>query len=76
MKVSRSFLRDFGYLANYYSWNESDIEEIKQVVRENTGYREYLEMLANAHRNGYEQTEKNNYIRLDAWLQFQRKRIG
>lgn len=67
-KVSKSFLRDFAFVANYYEWNDSDIEEIKQCVRENKGMKEYIEKLAFAHRNGYKQCRENNYIRLHQWL--------
>jgi len=68
MKVSKAFLRDFGFLANLYKWDENDINEIKQAVREGTGYREFLEQLAAAHRAGYVQDESNNFIRLEQWL--------
>lgn len=67
MRVSRDFLKDFAYCANFYGWNDADIEEVKQAVRENTGYRDYLTQLANAHRAGYRQTPENNYMRLDQW---------
>ena len=67
-KVSRSFLNDFAFCANYYKWNESDIDEMKAEVRKGKGMREYLETLAEAHRDGYEQTRENRFIRLHVWL--------
>ena len=70
-KVSKLFLRDFAELANRYHWSADDIEEMKQFVRD--GGRAYLETLAKAHRDGYEQTEENNFIRLDRWLDTRKK---
>jgi hypothetical protein len=31
--VSKSFLRDFAYLANRYCWTPADIEEMKAAIR-------------------------------------------
>lgn len=68
MQVSKSFLQDFAYLANRYEWTAADIEEMKAAVRTNEDAgRRYITMLAAAHRAGYEQTQRNGYIRLHAW---------
>jgi hypothetical protein len=68
MKVSRQFLKDFAYLANYYGWTPADIEDIKAQTRANPGPMVlYWTTLANAHRAGYKQTRLNGYIRLQAW---------
>lgn len=68
MLVSKTFLRDFAYVANRYGWTPADIEEMKAAIRANeeTGKR-YISALAAAHRAGYEQTPENGFIRLDAW---------
>lgn len=68
MQVSKSFLKDFAYLANRYGWAAADIEEMKAAVRakEDAG-RRYITTLAAAHRAGYEQTPENGYIRLNVW---------
>jgi hypothetical protein len=69
MKVSRAFLQDFAYLANYYGWTPADIEEMKAAIRENEEHgRRYITVLARAHRAGYRQTAENGFIRLDYWL--------
>ena len=68
MQVSKAFLQDFAYLANRYGWTAADIEEMKAAVGVNEGAgRRYITTLAAAHRAGYEQTQGNGYIRLDAW---------
>lgn len=68
MQVSKSFLKDFAYLANRYKWNAVDIEEMKAAVRVNEDVgRRYVTTLAAAHRAGYEQTRGNGYVRLHAW---------
>lgn len=50
MNVSRQFLRDFAYLANYYGWTPADIEDVKADTRANPGLVAYWTTLANAHR--------------------------
>lgn len=67
MKVSKAFLQQFAYLANLYGWTPAEIEEIKQATRENPGLVRYWRNLAIAHQAGYEQTEKNGYLRLADW---------
>ncbi len=68
MKVSKSFLKDFAYLANRYGWTPADIEEVKAHMRENfEPMRRYWSTLAAAHRAGYEQNAENGYIRLHHW---------
>lgn len=69
-KVSRSFIADFAQLANFYGWTPVEIEEIKVVIRneESGEMKRYLETLAAAQRNGYQQTKENNYVRLERWL--------
>jgi hypothetical protein len=68
MQVSKSFLRDFAYLANRYEWTAADIEEMKAAVHSNEDAgRQYITTLAAAHRAGYEQTRDNGYMRLHAW---------
>lgn len=69
IKVSKAWLRDFAFCANYYKWTTEEIEEVKQAVREGSGYKEYIARLASAHRNGYSQTWANNFIRLVDWEQ-------
>ena len=68
MKVSKRFLKDFAYLANYYGWTPADIENIKAQTRADPGpMASYWTTLANAHRAGYGQTPANSHIRLRAW---------
>jgi len=67
MKVSRQFLQDFAYLANYYGWSPAEVEEIKADTRANPELVRYWSVLAAAHRAGYEQTPENNSIRLRDW---------
>lgn len=68
MKVSRQFLKDFAYLANYYGWTAPDIEDIKAQTRSDPGpMTSYWTALARAHRAGYQQTGANGYVRLQAW---------
>jgi hypothetical protein len=69
MNVSRQFLQDFAYLANYYAWTVGDIEDVKADTRANPCLVAYWSTLANAHRDGYEQTRANGYIRLGAWCE-------
>ena len=69
MNVSKSFLRDFAYLANIYNWNAADIEDVKEQTRANPELmRRYWTTLAAAHRAGYQQSEANRYERLQAWI--------
>ena len=68
MKVSRQFLQDFAYLANWYGWTAADIDDVKEATRlDPEGMREYWTTLAAAHRAGYKQTRENGYIRLHTW---------
>jgi len=70
MKVSKQFLRDFAYIANLYVWNPEDVEDAKAQTRANPGdLVPYWTRLAAAHREGYQQTRDNNYMRLGQWLQ-------
>lgn len=67
IKVSKQFIIDFAQLANKFDWTLSEIEEFKQVVRENPEMKRYLSVLAAAIRAGYEQTEENIHVRLEEW---------
>ena len=67
MNVSKRFLKDFAYLANYYCWTPADIENVKAYTRDNQDMARYWTTLANAHRAGYEQTPENNFARLSEW---------
>ena len=67
MLVSKQFIKQFAFLANYYKWDKSDIDEIKTVVRSDKTFKKYLESLANAHKNGYQQTKENGHVRLKDW---------
>lgn len=69
MKVSKQFLRDFAYLANFYGWSPTDIEDIKTQTRASVELRDYWTRLAVAHRAGYQQTKTNGYERLQPWMQ-------
>jgi hypothetical protein len=70
MNAPRQFLKDFAYLANYYNWTATDIEEIKAQMRPDPEpMAAYLSALACAHRAGYKQTKANGYIRLQAWCE-------
>lgn len=71
-KVSKAFLQMFAELANRYEWREQEIEEMKAEVRRGKGMREYLEILAQAHRDGYEQTKDNHFMRLSEWISRQK----
>ena len=68
MLVSKQFLRSFAELANRYQWDKTDIAEIKEATRADPELRFYWETLAEAHRNGYEQTKQNGHIRLFTWI--------
>jgi hypothetical protein len=67
MNVSKKFLRDFAFLANYYGWTPTEVEDVRGVTRGNPELMLYWSTLANALRAGYQQTPENGYIRLDAW---------
>jgi hypothetical protein len=68
MQVSKQFLRDFAYLANFYGWTPADIEEGKAETRADPAtMRRYWTNLARAHRAGYRQTSANGYMRLAEW---------
>jgi hypothetical protein len=67
MNVSKTFLKQFAYLANRYGWAPAEIEEIKQATRENPSLMRYWRNLAIAHQAGYEQTDANGYVRLADW---------
>ncbi len=68
MKVSKKFIGDFAYLANYYKWDSETVEEMKQAVRSGgEEMKTYITELAEAHRAGYKQTQENNYMRLIYW---------
>lgn len=72
MRVSKKFLNDFAYLANYYGWSLDEIEEMKQCTREDPEQMvRYWTTLAAAHRAGYEQNEENGYMRLGLWCAIQ-----
>lgn len=68
MNVSKAFLRDFAYLANYYGWTPAEIEETKAQTRACPAEMvRYWTNLAIAHRAGYEQRPENGFIRLADW---------
>lgn len=70
MKVSKRFIQDFAYVANWYDWSAKDVEEAKSQTRANPGEMVlYWTQLAAAHRAGYQQTADNNYMRLGQWMQ-------
>lgn len=69
MRVSRAFMRDFAYIANYYQWDEATIEEVKQETRGNQELMKYWQKLAAAHRAGYKQDRFNNWQRMEEWRQ-------
>ena len=69
MLVNRKFLRDFAELANRYGWSGAELENVKEQTRNSPELRRYWEELAKAHRQGYEQTEKNDWVRLEKWKQ-------
>ncbi len=69
MLVSRQFLKDFAYIANYYGWTDKEVEEVKAETRNSPELRYYWQELARAHRQGYRQTKENNYMRLAEWQQ-------
>lgn len=69
--VSKAFMRDFAYLANFYGWEASTVEEVKEETRGNPELMRYWQRLARAHRQGYRQTRENNWQRLEAWEQLQ-----
>jgi len=69
MKVSKAFMRDFAYIANYYEWDDKTVEEVKQETRDSPALVAYWRNLAAAHRAGYAQNRDNNWIRLEHWKQ-------
>ncbi|TQK00155.1 hypothetical protein [Herbaspirillum sp. SJZ107] len=72
MKVSKQFLRDFAYIANFYGWSAADVEDAKAQTRASPDELiPYWTRLAAAHRAGYAQTRENNFMRLEQWLQLQ-----
>ena len=69
MTVSKSFLRDFAYLADRYEWTSADVEEIKAAavrIHPEIG-RRYSAVLSTVHRDGYEQRPNHGTMRLGAW---------
>lgn len=74
IKVSKSFLRDFAYIANRYDWDDRTVEEVKEQTRGSPELMRYWCELAAAHRAGYEQTRDNNWQRLGAWKQIEGER--
>jgi len=69
MLVSKKFLRDFAYIANFYEWTNLVVEEVKEETRNSPELRAYWSELADAHRSGYRQTKENNFMRLAEWQQ-------
>lgn len=69
MLVSKKFLLDFAYCANYYGWTDADVEDVKRQTRKSPELKQYWTELAEAHRAGYRQTKENNYMRLAEWQQ-------
>jgi hypothetical protein len=69
-KVSRQFIGEFAAVANHFGWNPEEVEEFKSIVRgeRNGEMMRYISKMAYALQNGYRQTEKNKFIRLDQWL--------
>jgi hypothetical protein len=69
-RVSRQFIGEFALVANYFGWNPSEVEEFKEIIRgEGTGeMMRYISKMAYALQNGYQQTERNKFVRLDQWL--------
>jgi hypothetical protein len=68
-KVSRSFMRDFAYCANFYEWDAATVEDVKEQTRGNPELMRYWQELATAHRAGYRQDATNNWQRLGHWQQ-------
>lgn len=52
MQVSRAFLKDFAYLANFYGWDAARIEEVKAEIRADPRRVAYWSRQAAQHRNG------------------------
>jgi hypothetical protein len=71
--VSRTFIKDFAYVANFYKWDAAEIEEFKGIIRSegNGEMMRYIEALAKAHRAGYEQNRSNGFVRLIDWYERQ-----
>lgn len=70
MKVSKEFVCDFAYIANFYGWTAADIEEAREQTRSSpAAMRRYWTALARAHRAGYRQTQENGYMRLQDWCE-------
>ncbi len=67
-KVSRAFLKDFAYIANFYDWDSATIEEVKNETRGKPELMKFWVDLADAHRKGYRQTKENNYMNLWQWM--------
>ena len=67
--VSRKFIRDFAELANIYSWEGRELEEVKEQTRNSPELKLFWQRLAAAHRAGYVQNRDNNFERLDCWTQ-------
>lgn len=74
MKVSKSFMRDFAYIANLYEWSDVTVEEVKEETRNNPELMRYWQELAAAHRAGYRQAKDNNWMRLGQWQQMRKDR--
>lgn len=69
MLVSKKFLHDFAYIANFYDWSDAIVEDVKRETRESLELRKYWTELADAHRAGYRQNKENNFMRLAEWQQ-------
>lgn len=69
-KVSKQFIKDFAFVANFYEWKPDEVEEFKSIIRgEGDGeMKRYIEKLSRALQSGYRQTKANGFIRLEKWL--------
>lgn len=74
VKVSKSFMLDFAYIANLYEWSDGTVEEVKEQTRGNHELMRYWQELAAAHRAGYQQSRENNWQRLGQWQQLRADR--
>jgi glutathione S-transferase len=58
---------DMRELRERYGWNDADVAEIRAAAKDDPTWWDWWLILAQAHRNGYEQTKSNNFQRLHAW---------
>lgn len=67
MRLTTEFIDDMRYLRQRYGWNDEDVVQIKEALRDCDPLVRFFSILAAAHRAGYEQHAGNGFVRLQQW---------